>query len=420
MRYDFPVGLTIEEVREAITLHNERLGMTSFIEADRGDHVIFNYLVSFTGSFPFPDTGDVALDRQYAILRECRGLTFHKETGRLLNRKFAKFFNVGEKPETQINVIDWTQPHRILEKLDGSMITPMFLGNWADISVENLRWCTKMGLTDVAKPVEEWVTCNQHYARWAAHVMYAGFTPIFEWCSRKQKIVIDYPEDRLVLTAVRNNHTGEYLSYENMLKVETHGIECVRMLPGTVENIEAFMEETRDLKGAEGYIIRFEDGRMYKVKAQEYCMLHKTKEVLQFEKDVVALIAHNMIDDAKAFMDAADRERVENFEHDFGAAVERTADEIKLIVATIRAEIGDGDRKAFAQKVTSQTFPDEYQRMLFSVNNGADALEEVQKVISKFAHPTAGTQTRINECRHLFGGLRWEDYRDKSYVADEG
>ena len=30
----------------------------------------------------------------------------------------------------------------------------------------------------------------------------AGFTPLFEWCSRRSKIVVDYPEDQLVLTGL--------------------------------------------------------------------------------------------------------------------------------------------------------------------------------------------------------------------------
>ena len=53
----------------------------------------------------------------------------------------TKFFNVNEREETLIQHIDFSQPHLILEKLDGSMITPFEVDS-------RIRWGTKMGLTD--------------------------------------------------------------------------------------------------------------------------------------------------------------------------------------------------------------------------------------------------------------------------------
>jgi hypothetical protein len=70
---------------------------------------------------------------------------------------------------------------------------------------------SKMGITDVALQAEEFVGANPKYLDFASWCISNQLTPLFEWCSRKQKIVIDYPEDKLVLLAVRNNITGEYL-----------------------------------------------------------------------------------------------------------------------------------------------------------------------------------------------------------------
>lgn len=418
MRYEFPANLTIDEVRSVIARHNERTGADAFIEADRGDHVIFNYIISFDGAFPAPTTGDAELDREFAILRECRGLTFCKHTGRVLNRKFAKFFNVNEKPETQIGEIDWSRPHIVLEKLDGSMITPLYMGDLEDISPEKLRWCTKMGITDVAAPVEEWVAQNPHYANWAAQTIYAGYTPIFEWCSRKQRIVVDYPEDRLVLTAIRNNATGEYLSYEKMLAAGRSQIEVVRALPGSIENIEQFMQDVRDMEGAEGYIIRFEDGHMLKVKGMWYVQIHKTKEFLNLEKDVVALIAHDKLDDVKPFMDANDRERVEAFHAAYEEGVAATAAMLTEEVNAFLAQAG-GDKRTFANLVNEKLGKGLKTTLMFSLANGRDATEQVRQWIAKQAHPTAGTQSRVDEVRWLFGGISWYDYRDENSVSGD-
>jgi len=415
MDYQFPQNMTLDEVRSVITSHNERLGVKAFIEADRGNHVIFNYLVAFAESFPTPNTGDVELDRQYSILRECRGLTFCKDTGRVANRKFAKFFNINEKPETQSSLIDWSRPHVIFEKLDGSMITPLHLGNMEDIGPETLRWCTKMGMTDVALPVEEWVRSNEHYARWAAHTVYAGFTPIFEWCSRQQRIVIDYPEDRLVLTAIRHNDTGEYLSYEEMLKVQNHGIEVVRALDGNIQNIEQFMADTRDLEGAEGYVIRFDDGHMVKAKGAWYCQIHKTKELLTFEKDVFALILSENLDDAKAFMSEEDRQRVDRFNDALLLEVEKTAVRISEIADKGKEFAGD-DRKKFATEfVPAQQISDMEKKLLFNAYSGHSIHGAILNTLKNYT----ASGPRIEMVRHLVNGLNWNDYRDHSYNADD-
>lgn len=432
MRYEFPAGITIDEVRVAIANANARTAKVIveddgterevvtkvFIEAERGNHSVFNYIISFDGVFPFPNTGDAAYDRELAILRECRGMTFHKD-GRLLNRKYAKFFNLGEKPESQLHEIDFSAPHVILEKLDGSMITPIFLGDdFEDIGPEEIRWCTKMGLTDIAKPVDEWVAKHPHYARWAAMTLYAGFTPIFEWCSRKQKIVIDYPEDRLVLTAIRDNHTGRYLPMNALLAAERSEIEIVRALPGTVENIEEFMAEAHDLLGAEGYVIRFEDGRMYKVKGAWYCQIHKTKELIQREKDVIALIAWDRLDDAKGFMDAGDRNRVEKYHEDYETAISVTVAGLQAEVERLTAESG-GDPKRFAELVKAGNYPSMIPGILFGMRIGRGGAEQVRATIAKYVHPTAGTQARVDAIRFLIGGINWDDYRDHSVNLDD-
>jgi T4 RnlA family RNA ligase len=437
MRYEFPADITLDEVRRAVANANARFAKNVpldgyptdpdpeftpeeieqgyristpnfFIEAERGDHTIFNYIVAFEGSFPSPTTGETALDREYAILRECRGLTFCSTTGRIIARKYAKFFNLNEKPETQANIIDWTQPHDILEKLDGSMITPFYVGDMEEITPEKIRWATKMGLTDVAKPVDEWVEQHPHYAAWAAHTMYADFTPIFEWCSRQQRIVIDYPEDRLVLTAIRNNKTGEYLSREAMLAAERSGIEIVRALPGSVENIETFMQEAYDLEGAEGYVVRFTDGHMLKVKGAWYCQIHKTKELLTFEKDVLSLILEDRLDDAKAFMDDQDRARVEAFNEAFTAALIETGERLRAIAAE-GARVTGGDKKKFATEfMPSLALADHEATIVFRINSGKDPVEQIRMTLMK----NVGTQPRVNGIRHLLGGLRWDAYRD--------
>lgn len=201
MHYPFPKIETINDVLPSIE------GRDEFVVANREHYTVINYLVSMDDTFPeIANPSEMTeTDRHYAIRRECRGLIFDTD-GKIISRRLHKFHNVGEREETQINKIDLSKPHVILEKLDGSMVTPISIGG-------NIRWGTKMGITEVALGAEEFVAKNPQYQELARWCILNDKTPIFEWVSRKQRIVIDYAEDDLILLAIRDNVTGEYMPY---------------------------------------------------------------------------------------------------------------------------------------------------------------------------------------------------------------
>src|SRR6185503_7823334 len=184
-----------------------------FIVAKRDNYDVVNY-VSVVDAFPKVEEvgeGD-------AVRRECRGMIFDKQ-GKIVRRPFHKFFNVGERLETHESKIDWTRKHVYLDKLDGSMVTP-FLDKG-----QHLRWATKMGITEVAMQAEVHVAKNQKYIDFATACLDIPgdeVTPIFEWCSRKQRIVVDYPEDQLILTGMRALNSGYYYPYDSMKRVATN------------------------------------------------------------------------------------------------------------------------------------------------------------------------------------------------------
>lgn len=402
MKYDFPVDITLDEVRSVIKQHNMNIGADAFIEADRGDLVIFNYVVAFENSFP--EVGD---DRFKAIVRECRGITFDKASGKVVNRKFHKFFNVNEKDETQIHAVDWSRPHKVLEKLDGSMITPLYIDG-------EVKWATKMGMTEVAEKVYSFTDNRVEYIEFCIAMIANGYTPIFEWCSRKQKIVIDYPEDRLVLTAIRCNSSGRYETYESMVELaEQYDIDVVRALPGSAENIQQFLDEAKDVEGEEGYIIRFDDGHMVKVKGMWYVQIHKTKESIQSEKNVWQLILNDRIDDAKSFMDEGDRAAVSAYHDAFEHAVDKAAHSLYERVMALKGEV-NGDRKEFATKHL-QSFSALEKPMVFRIWDGFDPVDVMKEYLAK----NSGSGPKIDNVRPLLDGLSWEDYRDKNYSSDE-
>jgi RNA ligase len=416
----YPNNLTLDETRAVVREHNALHEMKLFIEADRGDHIIFNYLISTPMTFP-AFTGDPVLDRKYAILRECRGITFDTVTGRCIARKFQKFFNLNQIPETQANVIDFTRPHVIMDKLDGSMITPFKASGW-----NTHRWGTKMGITDVAIPVEAHVEANPNYREFAILCETAGFTPMFEWTSRQQRIVIDYPEDRLVLLHLRNIATGEYATRTQVNTLaSSYGIPVVQTIELTIDDIDAFIEMTRGLKNLEGYVIQFTDGGAYgtvemlKIKADEYCLLHNTKETLNLEKNALALVLDESLDDVLPQMDEGDRSAVTRYLDDVMLSAKAVASTVELLAETIHGELDRAGvveprerKKQYAAAVAGldySVYPVFYKNMLFRAfdRENANMLDEVINIIKK----NTNTATQVESIRGLIGGIYWRDYR---------
>lgn len=409
MRYPFPHHLTLDEVRSVIQRHNARTATQAFVEIDCGDYIVFNYVVSFEHSFPRPDTRDTALNREYTILRECRGLIMCPTTGAVLARRYHKFFNVGERDETLPQNVDFSQPHVILEKLDGSMITPFRRADGA------VAWGSKQGATRVAIPVQEYVHAHPQYLRMAHDLLAQDVTPIYEWCSQQQRIIIDYGEEQLVLTASRDNTTGQYHAYERLLAYGAqYSIPVVRALPGAVESITAFMAQVHDLEGAEGYVIRFTDGHMVKVKGLWYLRIHKTKALLEWEKDVWGLILHDKLDDAKAFMDGQDRARVEAFAQAFETALYQTVDRLRWMVIAARDRLGDSKKRFAIEVVNVPSVPVQERGLLFKIWDGDDP----GQVVRDYLKSHSNTQTKVNELRPLVGGVNWYDFRGEWMALD--
>jgi RNA ligase len=357
MNYEFPLITNISDVLPAIE------GRDEFVVAEKEGYTVINY----NAMIAFPDVmipvsvevngqpadfmpGEIE-NGDAAILRECRGIIFDTATGDIIRRPFHKFFNVNERAETQDHRIDLSRDHRILEKLDGSMIAPFMVNG-------EIIWGTKMGATDVAKPVEEFVKNNPDYATFAKGLLPAGLTPIFEWCSRKQRIVLDYREDQLILTAIRNMRTGEYESYHGLLAFgEVFDIPVVRAFEAQTD-MKEFVDYVSGLEDAEGFVVRFDDGHMLKLKCHWYVQIHKAKEAILQDRNIVELILEEHLDDIKAHLPAEDRDRLTQFENDFNIEVASTCMTVENILDGIAR---DGvDRKTFALEIAPKF--DQYTR----------------------------------------------------------
>jgi len=387
MNYDFPEINHIDDV----ICHIEDWPEFKVIEKDW--YTVVKYMVGFD------DTFSLIRKRSHynmKIRRECRGLIFDTATGKLLSRPYHKFFNAGEREETAINKINLYEPHVVLEKLDGSMIRPIPIK-------EGFRLASKAGVTDVAMNAEVFIADKPHYSEFILECINQGLTPIFEWVSRKNRIVVDYPEDNLILTAIRDTVTGEYIRYAEMVEIAEHaGIPVVKAVDGlAVQNIELFVKQVREWDDGEGVVIRFDNGHMVKVKADEYVLRHKSKEQISQEKNVLQVILNDSVDDLIPLLTPDDASRLKTFQNAFWASV------IDLSIDMVQIfHMGNKkypDKKDFAVEYVQKEILPMYAPIMYAMKNGKGSSQTIVDMISK----SLSTQAKINDNRWLFGELKW-------------
>jgi RNA ligase len=304
-----------------------------------------------------------------AIRRECRGLIFDTD-GNIMSRPFHKFFNVNEREETQTHVLDMTQPHVIMEKMDGSMIRPILVNGV-------MRLATKMGVTDVALMAESYlVDSTPHFKtyEWLKRCVLSGVTPIFEYVAPTNKIVIEYSEPRLVLLAMLNNFSGNYYMPHSA------PFEIVPQYGSVEGGLGEYIARAREMQGREGDIIRFADGHMVKIKNDWYVRIHKTKDLVRTDRNIADIIVNEQLDDILPLLDATDLAVVRAYEQRLSAAIENVLGRLEGLV-TLAKVLHGGVKKEVAINFVPNLINKEDASFIFSALDGKELRPLVIKKI---------------------------------------
>lgn len=386
MNYDFPEINHIDDVIPHIEDWQE------FKVMEKGWYTVINYMVAFEETFSHVRHRSI---HNMKIRRECRGLIFDTATGNLLSRPYHKFFNVGEREETKEEIINWSLPHVILEKLDGSMIRPI-------PTPEGFRLATKAGITDVAMNAEYFIADKPEYSSFIVAMFNGGMTPIFEWCSRKNRIVVDYPEDKLILTGIRNTVKGNYLPDYNMVELGlNYDIPVVKSIARCDSYDENILDAIRMWDDGEGVVIRFDNGHMVKVKADEYILRHRSKEQINSEKNIIQVILNDSVDDMIPLLTPEDAQRLKDFQEQFwGSVDEVSTDLLKIFVG---GDILYPDKKDFAVEFVNTMILPIHRPFMFGLKQGKDC----KKMLIDSIEKSLSSQTKLNDSRWMFGGISW-------------
>lgn len=344
MNYKFPIIKHMNDVLPAIE------GRPEFIVAERPGFFVINYNVGFEDTFTI-DENDVmenngAMIPKGIMRRECRGLIFDA-AGMIMSRPFHKFFNVGEREETLAHNLDLTRDHVIMEKMDGSMIRPMIVNG-------ELRLGTKMGVTDTSIAAEKVLDAMSNAKAVRAFLeglVLDGVTPLFEFISPENRIVIEYDREELVLLALRENITGEYLELKGTKGDKLKKLFSVVPQYGSVDGSFAdYIVRQRGREGREGDIVRFADGHMLKIKNDWYVRIHKVKDKIRSDRHILALVLDGEIDDIMPHLDENDFARVKRYEAEFHIALRKKINELEWAARDVCLE-ANYNKKALATEV---------------------------------------------------------------------
>lgn len=297
------MGPYIRNIHEVLPYLNQREDITI---DDKGVYIVIKY-TTITGK----NTFDNSEGGQYR--RECRGLIFDKFTGEILSRPFHKFFNVGERADTEIGKINMDREHIIQDKLDGSMVRPFLMRAPSGVRVP--VFATKSGVTDIAsdaRKVFDNFDVDGSRLRWIMRQLDFKNTPIFEYIGPGNRIVIHYKESDVVLLALRNNYSGAYIrqsipEYPGPHVREYGGIDHL----GVPRTLAEYVTEMRDALDKEGDVLYFpQTGERYKMKTAWYVHLHHLKDSINNPRRIIDLYRSGGIDDLSSLLNTEQRDYI--------------------------------------------------------------------------------------------------------------
>lgn len=379
----------------------------------KGNFFFCSYRLGTHDNFPDPNfTTNEKEKINYKLLREIRGLVFDANTLELVSRPFQKFFNVNETPESKADNIKLEGEYWILEKLDGSMCQPIL----DPISKYEftLRISTKMGFDSVASQnvesflygvsdpnkypkiiiskdkeikIEEMKGIQLDILNFCIEWILKGYTPIFEFCSPKCKIILDYKEEMMILIGIRENKTGEYIPYNEMKELaEKSQLKVCKSLeiPSNIKKTSELLTHVENLSGIEGVVLRFKDGRMFKMKTKWYNKVHKSKMSLQWgglsEGKVWLIILEKTVDDVLPVLNNdQDREHLLEFNKTIWNAIYKKSEYLEKVSKEYKSKTNN--KKEFVDFINKIITENDEKSLLLNNYEVEDFTENLVKLL---------------------------------------
>lgn len=373
---------TITNIKQVLPLIADKEDFRHNIDKNYGFQNILYRTFNPHETFPVIKTED---DK---ILRECRGISFDL-FGNIIARPFHKFFNLEERNETRD--IELTQDnHIVMEKIDGSLVFPVPTEN----SCFGYVMCTKAGKTDIGDMALDFILSNG-YGEYIKKFVEKGLTPLFEFCSKKNRVVINYDTTRLYLLGAREIKSGRYLTKEEIVNVA--GVPPMELAAEHGAFTKNMVNTLRYQYDREGIVIfNTENQQMYKVKTDWYLNLHKAVDSLRNEKNVLEIILNDDLDDLLPVLQDKDRDKILCYANQIRENINRNIATIKEMCEFCKKNFNSRKEVAFHIK---DNLPNHLSSFFWAEWDGKDTHS---RIISHMKMKT-GSQSHVDDIRELIG-----------------
>lgn len=218
---------------------------------------------------------------------ELRGITYVQDDfGLHCYPALNKFFNLNQTEGWNFDDVKNKKIKSSYEKEDGSMV--QFIKINGDFFAK-----TKMSFNNEQTSFANDIFRKDVELQKLVHELdEQGLTGIFEFVSPFNKIVLTYPESKLVLLRVRDKKTGEYIN------IDKFNYNKPKNYTNEIKSLDEYMKLQDELQDIEGWVIEFDDGQLIKLKTKWYLKLHRLyTDEINSEKVILKYILEDEFDD---------------------------------------------------------------------------------------------------------------------------
>jgi RNA ligase len=205
---------------------------------------------------------------------------------------------------------------------------------------------------------------------------------IFEMTGPMNEVVLKYEKPELRLIQIRNELTGDYYNLKDVASNSPYlaSIMVDNIDVGSVDELIA-MQQT--FKNIEGWVVRFSDGQLIKIKSNWYEDMHRHLiEKNRSTKTFVEMTINETMDDAISFMEEGDiRSNMEEVMTKVSSYFNKTVNDVVNIANTFEGDVSDKNAKSvFANMHKDKP---NFGLYMFAINNKENKLIEnhVKRVI---------------------------------------
>lgn len=162
---------------------------------------------------------------------------------------------------------------------------------------------------------------------------------------------------------------------------------------GTIQgNINEYVARQVKMEGREGDVIRFADGHMLKLKNEWYVRIHKTKDLIRAERNILDIIINEQLDDVLPILDEVDLKTVRDYEKVFWELFNGKLGQLEGLIDLAKVLCGSDKKKLALEFVPNLKQKDDakYLFLAFDGKNVRDLMIEKVKA-------SVGNTTRYDE-----------------------